>query len=332
NIDENFGRLEAKLKELELDDDTILIFMTDNGTAAGTDGENGYGAGMHGRKGSQYEGGHRVPFFIRWPGVIERGRDVERLTAHIDVIPTLIDLCGLNKPSDVDFDGMSLVPLLAGAGEWPERVIITDSQRVEHPRKWRKSAVMTDRWRLLDGNRLYDIKADPGQQDDIASNHPMVKEKLRQEYDKWWDDISERFGEYCSTIVGSDAEKLTKLTSHDWHADGPWNQGQIRKGQINNGFWAIDVATDGEYEIALRRWPIEADAAVTGALEGGKALNITSARLKTGNFDQTKAIPNKAKQISFRAHLAAGKTRLQTWFTDDKGNTLGAYYVYIRRL
>jgi arylsulfatase A-like enzyme len=353
NIDENMGRLEVKLEELELDDNTILIFMTDNGTAAGHGGKNGYNAGMRDHKGGKYDGGHRVPFFIRWPGVLDSGRDVERLTAHIDVVPTLIELCGLNKPVDVAFDGRSLVPLLADQKQWPDRVIITDSQRVEHPQKWRKSAVMTDRWRLIDGKELYDIKADPGQQSDIASKHPQVTKKLREEYDKWWDDTSERFGEYCSTIVGSDAEKLTKLTSHDWHADGPWNQEQIRRGKTNNSFWAIDVARDGEYEIVLRRWPKELRIGLTSRVPGGRKIQARLARLRItkdvpleydyeafgaeyktveGEYYDDRLIGGVDQEAKFRLQLKAGKAFLQTWLEDRQGKTRGAYYVYIRRL
>ncbi|GAG45776.1 unnamed protein product, partial [marine sediment metagenome] len=114
--------------------------------------------------GSEYEGGHRVPCFIRWPdGSLTGGSDIDRLTAHVDILPTLIELCGLKRPRGVKFDGDSLVQLLKGREmNWPDRTLITDSQRIEHPEKWRKSAVMTDRWRLINGKELYDIKADPG--------------------------------------------------------------------------------------------------------------------------------------------------------------------------
>jgi len=328
NIDENMGLLMKRLDALGLTDNTILIFMTDNGSS-----EPHYNAAMRGDKGDPYDGGHRVPFFVRWPGVLDSGHDVERLTAHIDVVPTLIELCSLKKPASVDFDGRSVACLLKGDdGSWPERTLITDSQRVDHPKKWRKSAVMTERWRLINGKELYDIKADPGQQNDEASKHPEVKAKLREEYEKWWDDISERFGEYCSTIIGSDAEKLTKLTSHDWHANGPWNQGQIHQGPMVNSFWAVDVERTGEYEISLRRWPAEADTAITAAADGGNAIAIRKARLKIADFNKTKDVSADDKAATFRMRLRAGRTRLQSWFIDADGKSRGAYYVYVRRL
>ena len=116
NIDENMGRLLGKLKALGLEENTILIFMTDNGTAAGFQAGKGFNAGMRGTKGSEYDGGHRVPCFLRWPaGGLGGGKDVSRLTAHIDLLPTLIELCGLPQPAGVKFDGASLAPLLRDA-------------------------------------------------------------------------------------------------------------------------------------------------------------------------------------------------------------------------
>ena len=103
------------------------------------------------------------------------GRDVALITAHVDVLPTLIDLCGVAPPARVKFDGTSIAPLLENSVvDWPDRILVTDSQRVKDPIKWRQSSVMTSRWRLINGKELYEIKADPGQQTDVASAHPDV--------------------------------------------------------------------------------------------------------------------------------------------------------------
>ena len=335
NIDENMGRLVKKLKALGLEENTILIFMTDNGTAAGFRRGLGLNAGMRGTKGSEYDGGHRVPCFIRWPGGgIGGGRDVDRLTAHIDLLPTLIGLCGVKKPRSVKFDGMSLVPLLSSDSvRWPDRTLLVHSQRIEYPEKWRKSAVMTERWRLVNGKELHDIKADPGQKNNLAEKHPKVVEKLRKAYEEWWADLSERFDEYCETIIGSDKENPVRLMSHDWHTPRvPWHQGAVRNGMKANGFWAVEVDRDGRYEFALRRWALEVDKPITAAIPRGKAIAVTKARLKIADVDVTKPIPKDAHAVTFRVQLKAGKTRLQTWFTDDKGESRGAYYVYVKRL
>ncbi|UCF44610.1 MAG: arylsulfatase [Planctomycetota bacterium] len=334
NIDDNVGQLLKKLKDLRLEWQTVLIFMTDNGTAEGWRDEKGYNAGMRGIKGSEYDGGHRVPCFIRWlGGGLGRGKDVVTITAHIDLLPTLIELCRLQGPEGVKFDGKSLMGVLFGRdADWPERIVITDSQRVDHPEKWRKSAVMTDRWRLINGKRLYDMKANPGQKKNLGDEHPKVVEKLRKAYEQWWTDISKRFDEYCEIVIGSDKENASRLTCHDWHSPNiPWNQDTIRSAVRANGSWAVEVARDGTYEFVLRRWPEELDLPITKTICGGKAISAVKARLKIADVDLRKPVQRDATGAAFRVNLKAGKTRLQTWFTDDKGNSRGAYYVYVKR-
>ncbi len=336
NIDENMGRLVKKLKSLGLEKNTILIFMTDNGTAAGIRGNKGFNSGMRGTKGSEYDGGHRVPCFIRWPAAgLSGGRNVNRLTAHIDLLPTLIELCRLRKPAGVAFDGTSIVPLLRGDdANWPDRILVTDSQRIEHPEKWRKSAVMTDRWRLVNGKELYEIPLDPGQKHDVADAHPNVVRKLRQAYEQWWEDVSAHFDEYCEIVLGSDEENPTRLTCHDWHGGGevPWAQGHIRNGLKANGYWAVDVAQAGEYEFSLRRWPKEVDGPINAAVGGGKAIQADRARLRIGDVEVSKPVGKQAAEVTFKVTLRPGKTTLQTWLTAEDGSSRGAYYVYARRM
>jgi len=336
NIDENMGRLLDRLRTLGLEENTILIFLTDNGTAAGFQRGKGFNAGMRGTKGSEYDGGHRVPCFVRWPAEgLVGGRDVSRLTAHLDLLPTLIEMCGLPKPPGVTFDGTSVLSLLKGqAGAWADRVLVTDSQRIERPEKWRQSAVMTDRWRLVNGKGLYDIHADPGQENDIAGAHPEVVQELRDAYEKWWADVSPRFDEYCEIVLGSDRENPVRLTCHDWHGGDlpPWNQTHVLNGEPKNGFWAVEMERAGEYEIALRRWPREVDQPIHGAIPGGRAIQATRARLTVGEIDVEKTIPDGARDVTFLVRLKPGKTRLQTWLTVEDGTSRGAYFVYVKRV
>ncbi len=323
NIDENVGRLLARLRELGLEDNTIVIFMTDNGTAVGPNIGRGFNAGMRGFKGSEYDGGHRVPCFIRWPGHIPAGKDVATLTAHIDILPTLADLCRLKRPEKVHCDGRSLVPLLTGIGGWQARTLFVHSQRIDHPEKWRKSAVMTDRWRLINGTELYDMPADPGQKSDVAKMHPQTVADLRAAYDGWWADISKRFDEYCEIVVGSKHENPTPLTCHDWHGERALSlQDYVRKGEIANGFWAIDVEQAGQYEITLRQQPAVAKF----------PIQAETARLTVGKLDVSRPVPAGAASVSFEVQLETGKTRLQTWLSAKNGVSRGAYFVEVRRL
>ncbi|MBM3216070.1 arylsulfatase [Candidatus Poribacteria bacterium] len=347
NIDENVGRLRAHLSELDIERETVLIFMTDNGTSAGCrlDRESfvteGFNAGMRGVKGSEYDGGHRTPFFLRLPG--GTGRDVTQLTANIDILPTLAELCGMSHESLSSVHGTSLVPLIRGDGHgWRDRVVVTDSQRVERPIKWRKSATMTARWRLVNGTDLYDILADPEQRTDLAVAHPDVVEGLRESYERWWELVSERFDDDPAIIVGTDAEPVTDLTSHDWHneqSDCAWNQGMVRQGHRCNGDWAIEVASGGVYRVELRRWPIEEGRAMSEGIPGetidwytgGRAIPFVVARLRVGEREWSQEVDPASPGVAFSVDLPEGRMRLQTWLTEATGEQLGAYYVYISR-
>ena len=352
NIDDNMGRLIEFLRRRNLERDTILIFMTDNGTSAGAQVFN---AGMRGQKGSPYEGGHRVPFFIYWPGGgIEGGRDIAALTAHIDVLPTLVDLCGLKRPSGPPLHGKSLRPLLyEKKPDWPERTLVVDSQRLENLVPWRQAAVMTSQWRLVnpspdgraDALELYDVVKDPGQRQNVAAQNPQVVERLRQAYEAWWKETSQRANEYVRIVLGSDRENPSRLTCHDWHGEGgaerTWNQRLIRQAPAANGFWTVEVERSGTYRIELRRWPKEVDLPINAPYRDakpnretapGKAISAVKAKLRIGSIEQSCAVQPSDKAAAFTVQLARGPAELRTWFYDQDGTERGAYYVYVERL
>ncbi|RAJ12343.1 arylsulfatase [Arenibacter echinorum] len=331
NIDDNLARLTEMLDAEGLADNTILIFMTDNGTASGIIDGRGYDGGMRGMKNSEYEGGHRVPFIIRWPdGKIEAGKSIENLTAHIDILPTLIDLCQLEAPK-IEFDGSSIRDLLySEAPDWPDRSLVVESQRVVDPIKWRKSAVMHDRWRLVNGEELYQLDQDPKQATDIAEENPQVIEQLRGEYDKFWNDVSQEHDLISYMVIGSDNSPIVSLSSHDWLIDKlpPWNQGHIINGEVaEESFWAIEVERDGVYEISLRRWPVEADKGINDGTYG-KAFNYKQARMRIGDFDETMDIPKGAKEVTFKMDLKKGVTKLAPVFIGPE-LTATPYYAYV---
>ena len=364
NVDENIGKLVAYLKEIDLMDNTILIFSTDNGTSAGAkiekggdrlDGfiEKGYNAGMRGIKASMYEGGHRVPLFIHWKnGGITVGKDINELTAHYDILPTLVDLCGLEIKDNLNFDGKSLVPLIKGEGDtaaFKDRAIITNSQRVENPEPWRRTAFMKGDWRLINGTELYNIKTDPEQRHNIADQHPDIVAKFKEEYDVWWKDIAPSYKDQPYIIVGHEKENPTTLYSHDWHTEAvasPWHQRHIRTGYIDNGHWLIKVAEAGTYSFKLRRWPAEtglalnAKAPIRPAIPGtsvkeskpSKALTIKKAKIKVQDIEELKEVNPSDEYVEFTLELEKGETQVQTWFTLDTNEELGAYYVIVEKL
>ena len=333
NIDENLGRLIAKLDEWKLAHNTILIFTTDNGSAMGhrvIKGAQwtGFNAGMRDGKGSEYDGGHRVPFYIRYPaGKLGGGRDVQQLSAHIDILPTLAELCSLSDKSAASRDGISIKAALYGDNTTvKDRTILVHSQRIENPEKLRKCAVMTQRWRLVNGKELFDMDADAGQKQNVASEHPDVFNRLTAEYDQWWNSLKPVFSQFVRIGIGSVAQPESLLHSHDWHAAGgtpPWHQNHVRSGAMGNGFWAIDVTHAGTYEIELRRWPKYIN----------KPLDAVSVAIQVGGREETAVVGKKQPtSITFKLELPQGPTRLQTYMTLPNGKVRGSYFVYIRRV
>ena len=355
NIDYNVGELRKWLDKKGLTENTIFIFTTDNGTATG---RKVYDGGMRGAKGSEYEGGHRVPFYIRWPKAgYTGGRKVEKITAHVDVVPTLIDLCDIPSPKGVRFDGLSIKPLLdAGTKkiEWPDRILVTDNQRVKDPIKWKQTAVMTNQWRLVNEKELYEIKKDPKEKVNVYTEHPDVVTRLTDFYDKWWAELEPTFGSPARIVLGNPAENPSRLTCHDWIGNGvpPWNQKSIREAKSKPkdiGFWNLEVERAGEYEIQLRRWPAEGNvisAAITDSIPAGedvpgvrayrarkgRAISAVSAQIEIGGKTLTKNIEKEAPSVTFRLNLEKGPTQLKATFLGADGALTGAYYAYVKRL
>ena len=326
NFDENMGRLLDGLQALGLDENTIVMFTADHGTAAGFDPQSGegYNAGMRGKKGSVYEGGHRVSFFMRWLGQLPAGKKIPALTAHIDILPTLIDLCALKAEGadDDDFDGISLAPLLRGeAAELPPRAVCVHLQP-DKPQKWHHSVVMRGAWRLVNGSELYDLRGDSAQQNDIAADFPQVAARLRGDYEAWWARLQDAFADDVLIPVGTDYENPTPLSARDWHPTQgrvPWRQAWIGDPAYDaNGFWMIDVRAAGSYEITLRLYPPEADL----------PMGADSARLRVGEQEAVQVPAARDVQAVFRLELPAGRTTLQTWLSvSAQQREFGAYYV-----
>ncbi len=333
NIDDNLGILLDRLEHWGLMDNTVLIFMGDNGTTMGanfwppdqrSEWSETFNAGMRGSKGSHYDGGHRLFCFVHYPaGGIGGGRQVRPITAHIDLMPTLLELCGIDPPEGVTFDGRSLVPLLTGDdSDWPQRTIFLQNQRVLDPIKWKHSAVMTDRWRLVSGGELYDIRQDPGQQQNVIDDHPQVAQELSDQYDRWWDEISQRFDETTPLYIGAQQQPSVQLSSHDWMTPDlrhlPWNQPQVRQRPLSNGPWRIRVARAGRYAFVLRERPEVAEFPLTA----------TEARLRIGDLvDERQTVPPDATGVRFEVRLPAGDMELQTWLIESDQTSRGAYYV-----
>ncbi len=200
NLDDNVGRLMARLREWGMDRDTLVIFMNDNG---GTGGVRVFNDGMRGQKGTPWRGGTRASSFWRWPARLKPA-EVGALTAHLDFFPTIAELAGVKLAGRVaqQVEGRSLVPLLQNpTAPWPERTLFTHVGR--WPRfsdpdgaKFANCAVRTPQWHLVSIRggaqpawELYDVRADPGEQTNVGAQQGEVVAKLGAQYDAWWQSI-----------------------------------------------------------------------------------------------------------------------------------------------
>lgn len=196
NIDDNFGRLLHALDRSGLTQKTLVIFMTDNGGTVGVGRNNG---GRRGAKATPYQGGTRVPSFWRWPNGFKGGADCSRLTAHVDIFPTLAEIVRVKESSRLraQVEGRSLLPLLKNpGGEWPDRTLITHVGRWESGQaaqaKFKNCSVRDSRFSLVNNTVLYDLNRDPLESQDVAVDYPEVVGRLRQAYERWWEEVQPR--------------------------------------------------------------------------------------------------------------------------------------------
>jgi arylsulfatase len=225
NIDDNMGRLFAKLRQLQIDRDTLVVFMNDNG---GTVGVNLHNAGMRGAKVTPFNGGTRAMSFWCWPGTLRPG-DCDRLTAHVDLFPTLCEIGGAKIPKSVaaKLDGQSLVPLLTDVrAVWADRFLFTHVGRWERGQaasaKYHQCSVRYGTYNMVCSNpkgiklwELYDLKADPGETKNLAPSLPEVVKKLDAAYDQWWQDILP-----CLENENLDGPKVNPFKEQYWKQFG----------------------------------------------------------------------------------------------------------------
>ena len=319
NIDDNVGRLFEGLDSLGLTDDTLVIFMVDNGP-----NRNRYVAGLRGMKSHVHEGGVRSPFFVHWPSRLKAGHSSDRVAAHIDVLPTVLDAAGVPVPEDLRLDGRSLLPLLSGEPvDWPDRTLTIQSHRGDVPVRYHHFMTRNQRYKLvhpsgfgretLEGEpafELYDMEADPLELEDLAAEKPEVVAKLRAAYDEWFDDVGQtRPDNYAPPriVVGSPHETLTVLTRQDWrHTKGrPW-------APDSNGYWELQVGAAGDYDVSLRFPPSAAGSATLSLNDEERSAEILAGAEEL-SFE---AIPLEAGPLRLQAKLVLGDGPRGPWQVD----------------
>jgi arylsulfatase A-like enzyme len=332
NIDENVGRLLEQLDTLHIADDTIVIFLSDNG-AEGPEGSR-YNAGMRGMKGSVHEGGVRVPMFVRWPGNIAANRSLSQLAAHVDLLPTIAELCGVHDLKTKPLDGHSLAPSLMGRDAstshdrmifsrnpgWKHLVGALGQPIIESVNRPFPGSVRTQRWRCVnegDSWQLYDMLVDPGQTRDVAADHRDTVRRLAEAYANWLDDVTVVPIARPTIDIGHPQWPLVRLAvpearfsgdihwynqwgfAHDWLTGWSSTEDSI--------WWESNVVNGGRYEVSLK-YACGRDAV-------GTKLRVTAAGASIEGVIQKAHLPNPVQ----RPTRIDKKRFIQTFATEPLG-------------
>ncbi len=341
NIDENVERILNTLDELNLAENTIVVFLTDNGPNGAR-----YDAGMKAFKGSVYEGGIRTAFYVRWPARLKPGRVVRQAAAHIDVLPTLLEACGVAPPKDVQLDGRSILPLLEGKQvAWSPRTLFFQWHRGDEPVRYRACAARSANYKLVQPSwkvqpgadpadvpfELYDMKKDPLELVNIAAQHPQTVERLRKQYDAWLDDVSRDHGYGAPRIlIGTPHEATTVLTRQDWR--GP----QANWGPTGLGYWELAVPQGGRFRIT-----VDADGPKRPAVLHVRIQQVelqrelTPGKNPAGDRAMPYPLPAGGVRLGFDPIelKASPAERLEAWITNQGGRKpYGARFVYVERV
>jgi arylsulfatase A-like enzyme len=326
NLDANVGRVLAKLDEQKLADDTLVIFMTDNGPQVPR-----FNGVLRSTKGSTYDGGIHVSCFVRWPKQFKAGGKIDRIAAHIDLFPTILAACNVPAPPDVKLDGVNLLPLLFTNrhedGHWPDRTLYFQWHRGDVPDAGRNAAAVAQRYKLVQPIgmapgpapknpkwELYDLESDPGEKHDLAAEKPDVVEEMRKGYDAWFADVCATRG-YAPVPIhhGSDRENPVLLTLQDRRED---HRGDEGKGAGIVGFWAVDVEKSGDFDVTLLFDAAKVDR---------------TASLQIGGLTQTTPVEVGKAECTFSAfHFRSGESHLVASLRNG-GTVSGVKYVRVER-
>jgi arylsulfatase A len=341
NLDWNIGRVLDKLKALGLEENTVVIFLTDNGPNG-----NRFNAEMKGIKGSVHEGGVRVPSFWKWPENIQPG--VKTIAgSHIDILPTLVELLDLDFKEKLPLDGISLSPALRGESQESSRAIFSHVAQPERkidpfPGAIRKNSLLLTHFAR--GNELYDLKNDPSQKMNLADSFPEITAKLLQEYETWWKEVTQGavferpiaisnqapeilLAAYESTFTGN----LKFYEGHGWAQDWLTNW----KGTDDKVNWELNVIDPGSYEVVFEYQSSEAQLGTEFILKHGLTEKpFTNSEVFTGELIPSpdriarKEAPEKTwgRLTIGKIELQKGKTNLSLFAKNISPAGIGDFY------
>jgi arylsulfatase A-like enzyme len=313
NLDANFGRLMKTLADQKLADNTVVLFLTDNGP-----GGVRFNSGLRNRKGTVYDGGIRVPCYVRWPAKLKPGL-IDTPLAHVDITPTLLDMTGTKPAKEVAFDGVSFLPLLTGEKKaLPDRTLFLQWHRGDEPEKFRGFTAIGPKYKLVQAAgtgpnanwkpkfELFDLPADEFEQTDLAEKLPDEVAKLKTEYEAWFASVTKLGFAPPRIPLGTKAEPTVRLTRQDWRGpNADWTGTGL-------GHWVIEPTKDGEYEVTVRSNTAFTELAWETSAAKGKAERLDAKK------EHTLTIPLTTKDEKVQITLTAG------------GKTFGPHTVEVR--
>ncbi|NWK54785.1 arylsulfatase [Verrucomicrobiaceae bacterium N1E253] len=325
NIDDNMGRLFKELDSMGVTENTIVIFLTDNGPNTRR-----YVAGFQGKKSEVYEGGVRTPIWIQWPAQLKAGTVVkESVAAHIDLMPTLLDACGVEE-IPANLDGRSVLQKLKQPDAALEkRPLVIQYHRGDEISKYHSCLVRKGAWKLVHPSgtqkekftgeqpawELYNLKSDPGERKNLFAAEPELAAELIKEYEAWYASVSvERADQPGPPYIVIDKEKENPcvLTWQDM-IEGTWRPTVV-------GYYKVDFAHSGRFDVRV-------EAAWGHKIDKSKKW---TARLKIGDKEFTAPFDPETKMGVFEAlELPAGKCKFEPSIRSESGETLSIYHARI---
>lgn len=319
NEDQNVGKLMAALREIGAVENTLVIRLNDNGPNSMR-----YVGEMRGMKTHVHEGGVRSPCWLHWPAKLKAGTVRDEPTAHIDIMPTLLEACGAT--TEAELDGVSVLPLLLDPkAKAKKRHIVIKAHRGDAPVRYHHFMIRNHRWKLVHPSgfgklrfegepkfELYDLQNDPREQHNLAAEKPEILNRLKNRYDKWLDDVSStRPDNYAPPriIVGTSHENPLRLTRQDWRG-ASW-------GPRSKGHWLIEVAQKVKADIEIIFEP------------GVMPKEDCEVTLKVAGVELVRKVTPSTRSLVFEGlTLEAGPARLESLVRHGE-KTQGVYQVIV---
>ncbi|GAB5402971.1 MAG: arylsulfatase [Aureliella sp.] len=321
NLDDNLGRLLAHLDKLQLRENTLVVFMADQGVGdRGAVEQVWPGKERNQDLGGASEGKHRVFCMMQKPGLITKGTNTA-LACIRDICPTILEVCGVGVPSGLD--GRSLLPLFEGDDDWDDRrAIVMQCPRGREREKWRHASVKQGSWRLVHGGRLYNIDNDSRMQHDVSNQHPEIVSRLNAIYEEFWSSLPDEGELVQRHVLGAEGATSTLLCAMDWREGAaPWHSGALRDGYRGQGVWYVTVQQAGRYRVTLCRTMKETPLPL-GAHEGV---------VEIGPFTASKRISPDDSQCVVEIDLQPGEYKLRSVLhgKSSEDETWGANFAYV---